>query len=543
MFFCYSVSTIKSNSKGISFFFDSILKQGEYFEDKRKNRIDTKDDTQMRKNLVKGGLILAIFSFLSKVIGVFYRIPLTNALGATGLGIYQLIFPVYALMVSLTSQALPVIVARTMPSYDEDLSNSFLGTVMRYAILAGFLSSALLIIIARPLSRLQGAEDAFIGYLAISPSLLFVPILSALRGWFNSRLDNFPTAISGVLEQLFKLSGVVGAYILSEYSATIRVAIALSGISLAELLTTLICFISFLEKGGKLSKKIKIPMKAITNSIMPLTIGGLIFPLTVFIDSILTVRLLTLNGLDETLAIGEYGILSGAVGAIINLPSTLALSFAVTVVPVIASAKRNRNIKEIKNGESNALKWTLLICLPCVSGIIALAPEIVHLFYSSLSESESSLATFLMRISTAQIIPVTLLQIYGAYLQALDKSITSTRNMLIGGVVKILLDFSVIFIGISGIVLANFVCFALCGIMNGLEVRRLTGRVKNTSFVKITLCSLLLLPVLLFAKRIKANILWQTAFSVLLGGISYVIMLIVSGVFSLNRPNKVKGQD
>lgn len=497
----------------------------------------------MRKNLVKGGLILAIFSFLSKVIGVFYRIPLTNALGAEGLGIYQLIFPVYALLVSLTSQALPVIVARTMPAYDEDLSNSFFGAVMRYALIAGLLSTAILVVIAKPLSYLQGSDEGIWGYFAIAPALFFVPILSALRGWFNSRLDNFPTAISGVLEQLFKLSGVVGAFIFAKYPTAIRVAVALSGITFAELLTTLACFILFLKRGGKISRKIKIPVKTITSSIMPLTIGGLIFPLTVFIDSILTVRLLTLNGVEETLAISEYGILSGAVGAIINLPSTLALSFAVTVVPVIAEAKRKRNILGIKTGESNALKWTLLICLPCVSGIIALAPETVRLFYSSLSEYESGLASFLMRISTAQIIPVTLLQIYGAYLQALDKSVTSTRNMLIGGVVKILLDFSVIFIGISGIVLANVVCFTLCGLLNGFEVKRLTGHVKNTSFVKISLCALLLLPILLLAKQIKGNILWQTAFAVLLGGVSYVIMLIVSGVFSVNRPNKVKGQD
>lgn len=490
----------------------------------------------MKKTLVNGGLLLAIFSFLSKVIGVFYRVPLTNALGANGLGIYQLIFPVYALLISITSQALPVLVARTMPSTEEkDLSNSFFGTVMTYALIAGIVSSSFLLIIAKPLCSLQGAEEGFWGYIAIAPALLFVPILSALKGWFNSRLDNFPTAISGILEQLFKLSGVIGAFLLNKYSITLRVAVALSGITLAEFLTTLISFIIFLAKGGRLSRKIKVPLKAVTYSIMPLTVGGLIFPLSVFIDSILTVRLLRLNGLEESIAISEYGILSGAVGAIINLPSTLALSFAITVVPVIALSKRKKDIIGVKKGESSALKWTLLISFPCVSGIVALAPEIVSLFYSSLSGKESLLAIFLMRISAIQIIPVALLQIYSAYLQALDKSVISTRNMFIGGIVKILLDFSTIIIGILGIVIANIACFTICTLLNYLEVRRLTGKIKDTSFIKISLCSLVLLPILLFAKGIGGNILWQTAFAVLLGIASYAIMLVVSGVFSIKR--------
>lgn len=496
----------------------------------------------MKRTLVKGGLILAIFSFLSKVIGVFYRIPLTNALGAKGLGIYQLIFPVYALFVALTSQALPVIVARTMPSTaDEDLSNSFFGKVMLYAVSVGIISATLLALLAKPLAYLQGTDESILGYLAICPSLLFVPILSALRGWFNSRLDSFPTAISGVFEQIFKLSGVVGAFLFNNLSISRRVAIALLGITLSEFLTAFISFILFLKKGGKFSRKVHIPLKAVTHAIMPLTVGGLIFPLTVFIDSILTVRLLTISGVEESLAIGQYGILSGAVGAVINLPSTLALSFSVTVVPVIAESKRKRDISGVKRGESNAMKWTLLICLPCVSGIVALSPQIVSLFYSSLSLEESALASFLMRISALQIIPVTLLQIYGAYLQALDKSITSTRNMFIGGVVKILLDLTVIRIGISGIVLANVTCFVLCATLNGLEVRRMTGRVKNTSFIKIAICSIILIPILMLTKQIKGNNLWQTAFSVLLGGVCYAIMLIVSGVFSIKNPNKIKG--
>ncbi len=44
---------------------------------------------------LKGTLILTIAGLLSRFLGFFYKIFLAQALGAEGMGIYQLIFPVF----------------------------------------------------------------------------------------------------------------------------------------------------------------------------------------------------------------------------------------------------------------------------------------------------------------------------------------------------------------------------------------------------------------------------------------------------------------
>ena len=46
--------------------------------------------------ILSGALFLAIGAFVSKLLGAVYRVPLTNLLGGTGLGLYQMVFPVYA---------------------------------------------------------------------------------------------------------------------------------------------------------------------------------------------------------------------------------------------------------------------------------------------------------------------------------------------------------------------------------------------------------------------------------------------------------------
>ena len=56
---------------------------------------------------VKGTLILMIFGLISKIIGAIYRIPLTRIITAEGMGIYQMIFPLYTLLLTLSSSGLP----------------------------------------------------------------------------------------------------------------------------------------------------------------------------------------------------------------------------------------------------------------------------------------------------------------------------------------------------------------------------------------------------------------------------------------------------
>ena len=60
-------------------------------------------------SLAASTAVLAAASIAGKIVGAIYRVPLTNVLGAEGMGLYQTFFPVYALFVTLTSGALPTI--------------------------------------------------------------------------------------------------------------------------------------------------------------------------------------------------------------------------------------------------------------------------------------------------------------------------------------------------------------------------------------------------------------------------------------------------
>ena len=60
------------------------------------------------KSFVLSALILALGGFFAKAIGALYKIPLTNILGSSGMGLYYLVFPVYSLIITICSSGISV---------------------------------------------------------------------------------------------------------------------------------------------------------------------------------------------------------------------------------------------------------------------------------------------------------------------------------------------------------------------------------------------------------------------------------------------------
>ncbi len=501
--------------------------------------------TKQKRTLIRGGIILTFFSLFAKFIGLFYRIPLTNLLGANGMGVYQMIFPVYALLVSVVSSGIPVLVSRNLNSItDEKLKKGFFTETLLHSVLTGAFFGVLLIVFARLLATLQGQLEVEYGYYIIAPAVFLVSVLAALRGWFNSKLNTLHTALTGVFEQLFKLSGILVCFLL-KLNGIKAVYVALSGIVLSEFIATGYGFILFFIKGGRLERGIvKIPISTFLSASIPLTVGGLVFPLALFADSILVVRFLALSGMNEKAALTEYGIFSGAVGTLINAPQSLAISFAVTMIPVVARHKRERNIVGIKEGEMSALKAVLIIALPLAVTLFVVAKPIMGFLYPSFSVDERARAVFLLRLSVIQIPILSVLQLYGAYLQALDKGVISARNMLIAGVIKLALNFTAIKLGIIGIILANTVCYIVVAVLDIYYSFKLRGKNEFKGGSIIFVSSLVMgLVMALISKKISNNIL-SLSLSLLIGGLIYVIMIVLyQKIKNTNRDKRKNSEE
>ncbi len=93
---------------------------------------------------LKGTLILTLAGLLTRFLGFFYKIFLAQALGAEGMGIYQLIFPVFSVCHALTTSGMETAISRYTAFAKDSEKDSWLYTGLFLSVVAASLTGFLL---------------------------------------------------------------------------------------------------------------------------------------------------------------------------------------------------------------------------------------------------------------------------------------------------------------------------------------------------------------------------------------------------------------
>lgn len=499
-----------------------------------------------KKSFIKGAGILALALFTAKILGALFKIPLTAVLGAEGMGVYQLIFPVYSFLLSTSSGALPVaislLVSEKLAKGEPDGARGVLHTAMSVLLMSGILMSVALILLAKPIGILQGNENTFLGYLAIAPAVFFVSGIAVLRGWFQGIGNMAPPALSQISESAVKLLAGLGlAAFLMRYGIAWAVFGAMAGVTLSEAVTFLIMYIIYRKKEPPFRlnfkiREVKRSYRDILKISIPITIGGVILPFTQIIDSVLVVNILS-NSMTVEAATASYGLFSGYVATLINLPIALGLSLGIAVVPQLSKGKAERNIAEIKDKASTAVKLALIIGVPFAFIYAAIPESVLSLIYRRATEAQISEAALLLRIGSVSVIALSVTQIHTSILQGIGETYKPVKNMAIGAGAKIILDVTLLpVIGIYGSAVASLISFIITAVLNGATHRKLLGKniklFKNSGIILgagVIMGALVLLIKFLTVGKAAVII------TAVVGGIAYVVLLFVFRVFTRNE--------
>ena len=160
------------------------------------------------QSLIKGAAVVAAGGLLSKAMGAVYRILLMDALGGRGMGIYQMVFPFYCLLLTLSATGIPSALARMVAerrAAGEDGRSVLAGALPLFTAIGG-LGSAAMFFLAPALAAAHGEAAAASAYRMLAPAVLLVAALSCLRGWLQGCGRFAPTAASEVVEQAVKIA-------------------------------------------------------------------------------------------------------------------------------------------------------------------------------------------------------------------------------------------------------------------------------------------------------------------------------------------------
>lgn len=394
-------------------------------------------------SIIKSAIFLGGGTFFAKLLGAVYRVPLTNIIGGYGLGLYQMVFPVYCVLLDFSGAGVPSAMSKLIAGIDENekqiRARIYLRTSIRLFSIIGLILSIFMAIFSKRISVLQGDENAFLSYLTLSPSILLVCIISSFRGYFQGFMNMKPTAFSQVIEQIVKLAfGLFFSFIFMP-NVTKAVAFTTLSITISEAVTLLFLVFVYKKSEGTFCFKVKSSFfsgaKSLIKLTIPITLIGIILPLSQVFDSFLIVNILK-TYLDNATSL--YGLYSGVVITIINLPVAICYGVSATLIPAVSKEKDvYERDKKVKLGLLLTLVLSFVAYLLCY----LFAPFIIRVLFKSLSIEQVLICVKLLRYSSSAIVFHALLQSINGALIGKGRSYSILVGMIVGVLIKVILNF------------------------------------------------------------------------------------------------------
>ncbi len=444
-----------------------------------------------KSNVIKQGAILAGASVIVRIIGFLYRIPLTHMIGDEGMAIYAVGFNIYTLFLIISSQGLPVAIAKLV---SEEMgqrrfysAHKIFVKTLQLSIVIGLLSSSILFFSATFIEGIINVPESRYPIRVLAPSVFIVCIMAVFRGYFQGMNNTIPTAISQIFEQVINaIVSVWFAYLLvnSNNDKISKNGLGAMGGTFGTLfgaIAGLIVLISiyFLLKDGifyriNRSSKYRYRTKkiyiSVTKTSIPILIGVGIFSITGIIDSMMIMdRLVTGVGFskDESLALlGQY---SGKYIVISSLPISISSSFVTAGIPTIANLNKNKNYNDLKKKVNSIIRISMLLCIPSTFGIAVLSDKILLLLYPS-----HSAGGLLLRYGSLSIIFIGLTQVLTGVLQGLGYAKIPVKNAFIACIIKIPLNYILVgneYLNIYGAVLSTTIVYIITSFLNYRNIK------------------------------------------------------------------------
>lgn len=484
----------------------------------------------MKNKLLRGAVVLSLAGIICKVIGVLYRIPLANLLGTAGMSAYQMAFPVYTLLLVVSSAGMPAAVSRLTAARAARGDMPGARQVLRAASISlfavGVVGGAALFALSGVLADSLMMPSAKWSFAAISPSLLFVALIAALRGYFQGLHRMTPTAVSQIVEQAAKLVfSLALAYELAPYGSDIAAAGALLGVSISELAALIIIFIMYLNESkrnkviGKPNAGMKSTMHSLWRTALPITLGACVMPIVGAIDSAMIMHLMTAGGASVVSAAHSYGLLTGYVQPVVGMPSVLSLALCTSLVPAVSAAGRRR--EKIARQTGISLQLGLFFAVPCAAALFLMGGDILSFLFNSLSQSDAAEGAMLMRIAAPGVILLALLQICTGVMQGMGRPLLPAAFLCAGAGVKIVAGWLLIpRLGVGGAEAATAACFALTAFLDLRYIVKLSG-------VQLSIKDIVLPVVSSLAACVASGLLMNVGVHVLITMVCFVFVYLI----------------
>lgn len=469
-----------------------------------------------KQNFLTGAAILSLSTIVVKVIGMLYKLPLNRIIDSQGFAYFNKAYAIYTVLLVISTTGLPVAMSRMVSEARAKENGRQMQRIFHTAMIAyltiGFLGSGIMMIFPHWLaSDVMSMPNAWVSIFALGPAVLCICIASACRGFFQGQGDMTPTAVSQVIEALGKLLlGLGFAWIVKEQTGDLALSsgASIAGISIGAAVSALYVYVKYRRNrrtvsalGGEAESYGKTAKKLLAIAV-PITLGAAGLQLINLVDEIMVTRRLleaadataetAQTWMGEMLRLAKAGMAgepwsdvmqtavenqSGVYAlcqTIFNFPTAFFPCITAAIIPAITAHLTRNDQKNVRMVQNSALRLTGLIAWPCMIGLLTLSEPIMALL-GRYGDSRVQMAAVLLALLAPTVLINGVTTVTTAIMQAHNRPWLPMLNMLIGGIVKVVVNYILVgnpAIGILGAPIGTLACFTVYMVLNVFTMHR-----------------------------------------------------------------------
>ena len=468
------------------------------------------DQPIKKQTFLQGTAVLAMATVLVKLMGFLFKVPLNNIIGEDGFGYFNTAYDVYNVLLMISTTGLPVAMSR-MISQAQTLGNHaqikrIYRTSLYVFLTIGMVGSLGMLIFCRQLSVMVTTnENSWAAIAALAPCVLLICLVSAYRGFFQGQSNMTPTSVSQIFEAVTRLVVGLGlAWLVMELTGeaavraqgivlasgetaqdygdiTLAAGGAILGVTLGSLISVVYLHHKFrqsnqiLSLGGGTAKSTRSTMKELLSIAVPITLGSAGLQIINLFDTMIYMRRLT-GALQwtEKMADSAKGVYNFC-QTVFALPCSFIPTITIAVIPAITASLTRKDLAEAKATSESSVRTMALIAMPCAAGLFVMAEPVIRLLCSTYTEDRIQLAATMLAILGLTVIFNSLVLLLNAIMQAHGDVVTPVVNMLIGGIIKIIVNYILVGqpnLNIVGAPIGTFICYISITALDLIAMKR-----------------------------------------------------------------------
>lgn len=437
-----------------------------------------------KQSFVYGAIILFTAGLVNRIIGFIYQVFIIKLIGAEGIGLYNMVSPIYVMAIVIATAGIPLAVSKFVA--EEHARNNLSGAyrilylALGILIITSFILTGVVIFVTPLLMKYVFSNPkVYWVFISLIPGVIIVSICSVFRGFFQGLQYMTPTAVTQTVEQIMRVSfGLFLAYTFLPKGIEYAAAGASVGVIVGELtgLVLMLMFFGFKRPkstfGLKVVEKSSEVLRKLFRLGLPVTFSRVIATIILSFEAILIPKRLLIAGYSLTEATTLYGQLTGIALTLLTIPTVITSSLSTTLVPAISEASAQRNYQLLQARSKEAIRLTILSGLPCL-GIFFLLPE--QLAEVLFNTSEAGIGLKILALGG---IFLYLQQTTTGILQGFGKPSVPMNNLIFGSVIELIILYYLTAIpnfGLQGAAISINISFVIVASMNLVAIGRYIG--------------------------------------------------------------------